>query len=324
MRAKPFVAAWGMRALLAACLLLAAEAALWTFSARAPADWPPLALGYLALAACALDLALRWRARDLFGLLLLAGLLAAAQSAALFPQRALADLPLTLVTRTLGAYTLAAALALALGLALLGAPRGRRWLLAAAAAGLAWGAWTYGAPTLAADVAPASLALLLLVGAAALGLVGAARWLLARAGPRLTAADPRLGLGDAALAAAALAWNLARASDSGALDTQRALVCAALAAYCLLLLWFQRRGGAPTPLEAALPPQPPVWRHLGGAAALFLAGGAAGFLLSGALAFDLAGLLALAFTAGGLAWLPTVSLVLGVESWRRLTRQRHL
>ncbi len=324
MRAKPFVAAWGMRALLAACLLLAAEAALWTFSARAPADWPPLALGYLALAACALDLALRWRARDLFGLLLLAGLLAAAQSAALFPQRALADLPLTLVTRTLGAYTLAAALALALGLALLGAPRGRRWLLAAAAAGLAWGAWTYGAPTLAADVAPASLALLLLVGAAALGLVGAARWLLARAGPRLTAADLRLGLGDAALAAAALAWNLARASDSGALDTQRALVCAALAAYCLLLLWFQRRGGAPTPLEAALPPQPPAWRHLGGAAALFLAGGAAGFLLSGALAFDLAGLLALAFTAGGLAWLPTVSLVLGVESWRRLTRQRHL
>lgn len=323
MRAQSFAAAWGMRALLAACLLLGAEAALWTFSARTPADWPPLALGYLALAAFALDLALRWRARDLFGLLLLAGLLAAAQSAALFPQRALADLPLTLVTRTLGAYTLAAALALALCLALLGAPRGRRWLLAAAA-GLTWGAWTYGVPALTPDVAPASLSLLLLVGAAALGLVGAARWLLARAGSQLTAADLRLGLGGGALAAAALAWNLARASDSGALDTQGALICAVLAAYCLLLLWFQRRGGAPTPLEAALPPQPAAWRRLGGAAALFLAGGAAGFLLSAALAFDLAGLLALAFTAYGLVWLPTVSLVLGVEGWRRLTRQRHL
>ncbi|GIL08497.1 MAG: hypothetical protein BroJett033_0080 [Chloroflexota bacterium] len=321
---RTWPAAWSVRALLAACLLLSAEVALWTFAARAPADWLPLALGYLALAACALDLALRWRARDIFGLLLLAGLLATAQSAALFPQRALADLPLTLVTRALGAYALAAALALALCLALLRAPRGRRWLLAAAASGLTWGAWVYGVPALTADVAPVSLPLLLLVGAAALGLVGAAVGLVARAGPRLTAADLCLGPAGGAFVTAALAWNLARASESGALATQGALICAALAAYCLLLLRFQRRGSAPTPLEAALPPQTPLWGQLSRAAALFLVGGAAGFLLAEALAFDLAGLLALAFTAYGLVWLPTVSLVLGVEGWRRLTRQRQL
>ena len=38
----------------------------------------------------------------------------------------------------------------------------------------------------------------------------------------------------------------------------------------------------------------------------------------------LASLLALAFTACGLVWLPTVSLVLGVAGWQRLTRQRQL
>jgi hypothetical protein len=317
-------AAWGLRALLAACLLLTAEVWLWTFPARTPIDWPPLALGYLALAALALDLALRWRARDVFGLLLLAGLLAATQSAALFPQRALADLPLTLVTRTLGAYALAAALALALCLALLRGPRGPRWLLAAAAGGLAWGTWAYGIPALTPDVAPASLSLLLLAGAAVLALIGAVRWLVARAGAALTAAEVRLGPVGGALALAALVWNLARVYHAGALGTQGALICASLVAYGLLLLWFQRRGSAPTPLAAALPPQPPAWLPLGSAAALFLAGGAAGYLLSRALSVNLAGLLALVFTAYGLVWLPTVSLVLGVEGWRRLTRQRHL
>jgi hypothetical protein len=316
-------AAWSVRALLAACLLLTAEILLWTAPTRALADWPPLVAGYLALAALTLDLAQRWRARDLFGLLLLAGLLATVGSAALFPQRALADLPLTLVTRAMGAYALGFALALALGLKLLGGPH-RRLLAAILIGGLAWGAWARGLPSLtdAVETAPVSL---LLAGTVALALIGVARWLVGRAGAQLSAADLRLDRISGALILAALVWNLLRAHDSGALGSLALTACAALAVYCLLLLWFQQRGRTLTPLEAALPAGPAAWSWLAGGAALFLLGGLVGYSLpAGGSGLDAAGLLALAFTAYGLVWLPTVSLVLGVKGWRRLTRQRRL
>lgn len=318
------LAVWSARVWLAAWLLLGAEVLQWTAPARALADWPPLLAGYLALAGLALDLAQRWRARDVFGLLLLSGLIASAGSAALFPQRALADLPLTLVTRAMGAYALTFALVMALALALSGAPR-RPVYWAVAAAGLTWGAWAGGLSDLVPGVPSTSLPLLLLACAAALVAIGASRWLAARAWSGLSTADLRLGWAGSLFTIGALAWNLARAVDSAALPPPLLAVCAALAAYCALLLWFQRRGRAPTALDRALPPTPVRWPHLAVAAAFFPASGAAGFLLSQmAAGATLSGLLALAYAAYGLVWLPTVSLVLGVQGWRRLTRQRRL
>lgn len=318
------LAVWNTRVLLAAWLLLGAEVLQWTAPARALADWPPLLAGYLALAALALDLAQRWRARDVFGLLLLSGLAAAVGSAALFPQRALADFPLTLVTRAMGAYALTLALVMALALALSGAPR-RFVYWAVAAAGLAWGAWAGGLSNLVPDAPSASLPLLLLTCAAALVAIGASRWLAACAWARVSTADLRLGWAGRLFTFGALVWNLARAGDAAALPPSLLAGCAALAVYCALLLWFQRRGRAPTPLDRALTPAPVRWLHLAGAAALFLASGTAGFLLSQTAARPtLSGLLALTYAAYGFVWLPTVSLVLGVQGWRRLTRQRRL
>ncbi len=318
------LAVWNARIVLAAWLLLGAEVLQWTAPTRALADWPPLVAGYLALAALALDLAQRWRARDIFGLLLLSGLTAAAGSAVLFPQRALADFPLTLVTRTMGAYALTLALVLALALALSGTLR-RPILGASAAAGVTWGVWAGGLSSLVSDAPSASLSPLLLTGAAALVVIGASRWLATRTWAGISTDNLRLSWASGAFALGAFVWNLTRAVDSAALPPLPLAACAALAAYCALLLWFQRRGRAPTPLDRALPPVAVRWLHLAGVAALFLAGGAAGFLLSQTPASSaLSGLLALAYAAYGLVWLPTVSLVLGVQGWRRLTRQRRL
>ena len=322
---KTILAAWIVRALLGACLLFGAEIALWTAPTRALPDWPPLALGYVALAAAALDMGRRFHVRDIFGLLLLAGLYASAASLLLFPQSALADIPVTLVTRALGAYTVAGVLALAAFLMLLGAPQRRRLLLACGVGGLAWGAWVHGLPELTTGADPDPLPLMLLAGVIGLALIGGLRWLIVRLDAPHAAADLQLGVIGWALTAAALVWNGARSLDNGAVDTLGLVVCVALAAYIMVILWFQKRGSG-TLFDAAFPPLAVEWRTLGIAAGLVLAGSAAGYVIAAAVLPDtsLAAALVGVFTAWGLVWLPTVSLVLGVDGWRRLTRQRRL
>jgi hypothetical protein len=102
------------------------------------------------------------------------------------------------------------------------------------------------------------------------------------------------------------------------IDPVSLLVLPTLLGFCLLLLWFQRREEGRTLLDtpfrfeaAALP-----------AAGVFLAAGGIGYSLDFLAAFS--PLLAGGFAAFGLVWLPTVSLVLGVRSYRRMGRRKGL
>ncbi len=135
---------WIARGLLAALLLFASEVVLWTNpTGRAPLEWLLLAVGYLALAVLLLDLAARYRIRDLFGLLALAGIYGLISSLALNSQTALAEVPRTWATRVMGAHTLAGLGALLLFLTFTSA-RSRGLLLAAVVSGLLWGVWVRG------------------------------------------------------------------------------------------------------------------------------------------------------------------------------------
>ncbi len=117
---------WFVRLLLAALLGFASEVLLWTQPTRPLLDWALLALGYLALSGLLLEIAARYRLRDAFGLLTLAGIYGMLNGLILNPATALIDVPRTLITRAMGAHAVAGLIALALFLALTrGGLRGR-------------------------------------------------------------------------------------------------------------------------------------------------------------------------------------------------------
>lgn len=307
---------WLLRLLLALALLFGVEILFWNDPAARPLlDWPLQLTGYIALSAMLLDLWARWRVREIFGLLALAGLFSLLMSAALNPAAAFVDLPRTLVTRMMGIYTAAGLLALLLFAALL-AGRVRPPLLIAPLAGVLWGIWGRWLPVITGAAAAPDLPLLLTAGALVLALIVLAALLAQRAPAEADSLllPPLLW----ALAMLVLALLALRTP----LDPLPLVIALVLAAYNALILWFQApaRGGS----LLTLPPTHLSLLPILGAAALFLIGGAAGYNLHISANSPLFDLPLGVFGAFGLVWLPAVSVVLGVRGYRRQTRQRRL
>ncbi|MBC8171837.1 MAG: hypothetical protein H7X77_09190, partial [Anaerolineae bacterium] len=115
------IAPWLIRLLLAVTLFFGSEILLWTnLSGRSASDWLLLSPGYLALSTLLLDFIVRYRVRDLPGLMTIAGLYGLLNALLLNPDTTLFDIPRTLVTRVTGAHTLLGLEMLILFLALTG------------------------------------------------------------------------------------------------------------------------------------------------------------------------------------------------------------
>src|SRR5512134_3791736 len=111
-----------LRLLLAALLAYGSEVLVWTNPPGRPLlEWLLFAPGYLVLASILLDFVVRYRVRDLFGVLILAGFYSLSAALLLNPESMLIDMPRTLVTRVMGAHGLLAAEMIGLFLALTGA-----------------------------------------------------------------------------------------------------------------------------------------------------------------------------------------------------------
>ena len=273
---------------LAALLFFVSHILLWSN----PADWPLAAVASFALAALLLDWLARYHVRELFGLLLLAGVYGGL-AGLLFAPPGL-ELPHQVVTLALGAYTLAACAAFVL-------LRPSRGLVIGL--GLAWGVWVRWGPS------PLDLLPMLLAGGLALIVIGGLfRWPQSTAPRRLTPPEGVL-----------LAVVLAGLLLLRGVDPLRLAITAALVAYCWLILWFQRSERPRTLLDGW---QPPPLRDLLLLGGLFLVAGAVSYSLP----FDSQPreIISAVFTAFGMVWLPTVSLVLGVRTYRRATRQKRL
>ncbi len=119
-------------------------------------------------------------------------------------------------------------------------------------------------------------------------------------------------------AAVGLVLLLLAAVNAPSIDTISLAVLPVLMGYCLLLLWFQHRESGAMLFDGPLR----FDRRSLPAAGLFLAAGVLGYSLD--LGAGLSTVLAAAFSAYGLVWLPTVSLVLGVRAYRTMGRQRRL
>jgi hypothetical protein len=254
----------------------------------------------LALGALLPNLAWRFRARGLYGLIALAGVYGLA-AVMLFEPRVDADaLPRLLVARGLGAQTLLGLLMLAIWLAAL---RGRptyQALIAAAAVGLLTLIDTRGLlPT-------GTLALAAALVVAAL--------LIRLSTPAATLADMALSWRGQGLAALVLVALGVFRLLTGTLDPLALAIAAGLLAFVVALLWFQRSRRGISLLESVLPLALPQPSFLLVPLALIVGAVIGAALVSRA---PLRDGLDTVVTAFGIVWLPAMSFAIGARAMLR-------
>lgn len=321
-----------LRLLLAFVLAFGSEVLAWSNPAgRPPLEWLLVVPGYLALSAVLLDFVVRYRVRDLFGALLLLGLYALAASLVINPALMLNDMPRTLVTRVMGAHALIAAEMLGVFLALTGGdnPRIRRYLfIGCVIVALAWGFWVKGWPP---DEGFGEVPLVTML---AYGLGGAALvtlfriWLQRReiAGDGLSPDDLRLSRVGWGIVTLALGTLLIIRLAQEIIDGSALILVPLLMLLCWGIVWFRGRKKGETLLDRHIPPRPLPWSSWLISVALFLAVAVFAYNLPPIQVGEITPVkfIGLGFTAYGLAWLPTVSLILGLQSYLRQIQTRRL
>jgi len=321
---------WAWRVLLACCLAWGLEVLLWTdVLARPLGEWLLRALGYLLVATVLLELALRYRLRDLtdhMALMAIGGLLL---SLLVAPQLAFADFPRTLVTRSLGAFTFLGFEMWALFLLLLGdaTPRYRRaFVVVALLLGFFWGTWMRWTPEfglLAQAVPPAVFVGLALLG---LGLLLAFSRLLAGRSATFRQESLRLsGLGGLWLLLPLIGLFLVRVAQ-GYLQTIPTLASLALMLVAWSVLWFRRSSSGVPTLARLSPPHPPPLGLLLLGALLFVGSVALAYSLPlvGAANLNQLWIMELGFMLAGFAWFPVLAGRAALEGVDQQMRKREL
>jgi hypothetical protein len=343
-------ASFHLRLLLALLLAFGSEVLAWSNPTGRPAlEWLLVAPGYLAMSAILLDFVVRYRVRDLFGALLLVGLYALTAALVINPALMLNDMPRTLVTRVMGAHGLIAAEMFGLFLALMGGdnPRARRYLLIGAViVALAWGLWVKGWPP-EEGFGEVSLAILLAYGIGGAGLITLFRIFplsvvsyVFNRGARLCAPPVRPessaeSLGIEALRLSRTGWGVVTLVlgtlfiirlAQGVIDGSALILIPLLMLLCWGIVWFRGRKTGETLLDAHIPPETLPLAAWSATVAVFLAVAVFAYNLPPIQVGEVTPVkfIGLGFTAYGLAWLPTVSLVLGLQSYLRQIQTRRL
>ena len=322
------LSSWSIRLLLAALLFFCSEILLWTNPPnRNLLDWLLLIVGYVALSALLLEIAARYRLRDVYGLLMLAGIYGMANGLILNPHSALIDVPRTLISRAMGAHAFAGLIGLALffGLAK-GSFRSRRTLIAALViaviVGIGWGTWAHWSPVEFGSLdesAPGTLALYTGIGVVLiiLALLGVRRY-----GGEST--DLSLDRRGWAFTLMVLMGLLVLHLLQGEADLLSLTVIVTLSAFSIMIIWFQKRKKGVTLLDN-VGNASPAWASLALLIVGFAVAGAVGYSLPrGDVTNDPLALISALFTAYGLIWLPAVSIVLGARAFSRQARAMQL
>lgn len=324
---------FGLVILLALLLLFGSEVLAWTNPPQRPLlEWLLLLPGYGVLSAVILDLIVRYRIRDFFGGLLLAGIYSLAAALVLNPTSTLNDMPRTLFTRVMGAHALIAAEMFGLFLVLTGGKRSRRNLLiGCVVVGLAWGIWVENWP-LEEGFGAVFLPTMLAFGIGGIVVIGLLLYVVLPRMRTLMASENnsvetlRLSPRGWAVVIAVLAALIAIRWFRGEINVVGLVLCPLLLVLCWAIIWFRGRTRGDTLLDQHLPIQSLPLPELLLAALVFIGVGIAGYNLPDVQLGTITPmtLIGLGFTAYGLAWLPTVSLVLGVQGYLRQLATRKM
>lgn len=317
--------AWGLRLLLGATLLVFSEIVWWSNNPTSYAwdEWAALVAIYLALAALMLDLLVRFHVGDVLGLLVVAGLYGLLNGS-LIAHSAFTSLPLSLVSRPLGLHTLGGGL---LAMLLLGWLLDGRGLigwraLALSVVGLLAGIWVRWFPLLETNGFPLpSLETVLALTGIGLAVVGALL-LVTRRFSVQHVADVQLRPWEWVPVIGVLAVAFLVAASRQIIGGLDGAVMGLLLGYLIILLFFQRGQYRVSLLARLAPPRP------AGPAAVVVY--AAALLLPVILGYQVPGdspdglplqAITAALVAFGVAWLPGVSLAVGLRAYIRLMRE---
>lgn len=320
-----------MRVLLGALLLFGSEGVVWTTAHTfTPLDWAWRALAYALLAGVLLDLAVRYRVRDLYdsmALLALYGLLA---SVFITPDVSLVEFPRTLLTRTLGGHSLTGIILWGVFGAMLhaGTPKTRLLLVGGVFwLGFFWGVWLRWMPVFG-DIFPA-----LPLQAHALPLLGmlafvGAAWACVR---RFPPASPE------AFKLAPLTWLLVGVAGTLAflahaiatptyysLGTLLPTIGVGVVAWAVL--WFRRAEKVTILLAGCAPPRPLRTGWLGVAVGAFVLATALayGLPLIQLGTFNQLWLMEMGFGAVGALWFPFLAGAVAIEGVDAQMRRHEL
>lgn len=327
-----FISVRSLGLLLALLLMFGSEVLVWTNPVGRPIlEWLLLLPGYAVLGAILVDFTVRYRVRDLFGALLLTGIYALAAALVINPASTLTDVPRSLITRVMGAHALIAAEMIGLLLALTSThPQTRRNLIIGCViVGMAWGIWVKNWPV-EEGFGAVSLPTMLAFGAGGLALIAVYLYVLL---PRIQSEPPSDALESFLLTrrgwlicVVVLAGLLAIHLLQAQIDLAGLILCLLLIVLCWGIIWFRERKRGDTLLDGRIPLRSITLPNFIVASLVFLAVGIFAYNLPAIPigTFTPLTLIGLGFTAYGLAWLPTVSLVLGVQGYLRQLATRKM
>lgn len=312
-------AAWVVRLLLAALFLFGGEVLLWTgISHYTLVDWLLRLVGYTALATMVLDIAVRYRIRDVYDVMVVCAMYGLLASLLITPTVSFAKFPDSILTRVLGGHTL-------LGFEMWGfflvltAGHNRRYRLrmlgVALWLGFFWGIWMRWTPEFGTLFEAVSLPTMFMVAAGFCMAALLINAVVTRISLSTEPLDMRLsrlqwiGLVVVLFALFGYQFFVVRIS------VWAVVVVALLLVVCWGVIWFRREAEGKMLLDDHFPMKPLslLWIML--AAALFT--GATLFSyhlpLVGTRAINQLWLMELGFGAVGTLWLPLVAAVLAIR-----------
>lgn len=321
------IAAWLIRLLLSVLMLFASSVLLWTdILSRSPLEWAIYIVGTLILTTLILDMAVRYRVRDIYDVMALIAIYGILYGLLITPAIALSDFPRTLITRVLGGHALVSLEMFGLFLALTAGEnkRFRRLLLPVAGwLGFYLGVWVRWNPPLNGLFEPVSLETVILV---TLPFVVLSLLLFIPVRPMAKTLSPDDLLLPpvmwAVLALPLIALFLLRVSQS-LLDGTMVVVSLLITGVCWMIIWFRRSPQARMLLDRHLPAVPLSFPWIGAAIVVFGLSLVIAYHLPlvGTDQFNQLWLMEAGFAAVGFLWLPLVGTVVAFRGIDRQMRQ---
>ncbi|MFZ4826752.1 MAG: hypothetical protein ACOYLB_05305 [Phototrophicaceae bacterium] len=310
-------AVWWVRLLGAGVLTFATEGILWWYRTH-PLQESLLIFGlHLALVGLLLDGIVRFKVRELFGELILLGGYVVLAAPLMYPDLTLAELPRTFATRVMGGMFISVGWGWAVIWQILhGWQPNRATALGFGLGGLLWGVWLLESPALIGQPATQWLEVVTVGGLGSL-LIALITPFATRPAT-LTADDFRLTRLEGGITLAVMVGSALYRLSSSSLILDALPLLSITLGFIVLILWFQSSPKAKTLLHRTLPLQPIAYRSLITSLCAFVGVGLISLWLLGEVTqiIPLADITSTLVALVGLAWLPTVALVLGVRAYR--------